>query len=285
MNDDNELIVVEDTLRILRAHTGIPIYDFDFRAYFPCRTHPQRRIDFPVVARIGAFDDYRDTYAHLLENGIRLIHSPDEHHRCSQLSGWFSLIEEFTPRSRWYDEIPTAMQVQKEFGWPVFVKGLRQTSRHQKALSIINSLEEFQTAITIYKADAILHWQPMVVREFVPLRRVEDADVGRIPSSFEFRTFWWKCKCVGGGRYWWEGRRYDWNEDERRQGLALAEQAAKRVNVPFLVVDLAMTDSGRWIVIECNDAQESGFAGVSPLGMWTSIVEIERAMTEQDRSV
>jgi len=42
--------------------------------------------------------------------------------------------------------------------------------------------------------------------------------------------------------------------------------------VPFLVVDVAITAKGRWIVIECNDAQESGYAGVSPLALWTSIL-------------
>jgi hypothetical protein len=38
----------------------------------------------------------------------------------------------------------------------------------------------------------------------------------------------------------------------------------------------AQDQQGRWIVIECNDGQESGYAGVSPIGMWQHIVEIER---------
>ena len=39
-----------------------------------------------------------------------------------------------------------------------------------------------------------------------------------------------------------------------------------------MVVDLAMTVSGDWIAIECNDAMEGGYAGVSPLGLWRSIL-------------
>jgi hypothetical protein len=281
MNLGNDVMLVEDTLYILQAHTDIPIYDFDFRAYFPCRATPQSLIGGPLIARIGAIDDYNNAYAKLLEKGIRLLHSPEEHSRSSQLSGWYNLIEEFTPRSRLYASIPTVAQVQEDFAWPVFVKGDRQTSQHQKSLSIIRNSEDYQTVAANYQADRILHWQPMVVRELVALRCVEDADPNRIPSSFEFRTFWWKGECVGTGRYWWQGRRYDWNEDERRSGLAVAEQAAKRVNVPFLVIDLAMTDDGRWIVIECNDGQESGYAGVSPLGLWTRIIELERTTTEK----
>lgn len=57
----------------------------------------------------------------------------------------------------------------------------------------------------------------------------------------------------------------------------MGEEAARRVAVPFLVVDLAQTIDGRWMVIECNDGQESGYAGVSPIGLWQRIVDYERA--------
>ena len=40
-----------------------------------------------------------------------------------------------------------------------------------------------------------------------------------------------------------------------------------------MVIDLAMTASGEWIVIECNDAMESGYASVSPLGLWQSVLD------------
>lgn len=33
---------------------------------------------------------------------------------------------------------------------------------------------------------------------------------------------------------------------------------------------------GRWIVIEVNDTQESGYAGIVPLSLWQRMVEIER---------
>jgi hypothetical protein len=36
-----------------------------------------------------------------------------------------------------------------------------------------------------------------------------------------------------------------------------------------------MTADGNWIVIECNDGQESGYAGVLPLAMWAKMIAIE----------
>jgi hypothetical protein len=142
-------------------------------------------------------------------------------------------------------------------------------------LAIVNTREQFESAIEAYQNDSILRWQPLVVREFVPLRPVADSDPSRIPFSFEFRTFWWRGRFVGAGRYWWEGRAYEWNATERQEALALAEDVARRVNACFVVVDIAMTAKGRWIVIECNDGQESGYAGVSPIGLWQNVLGIE----------
>lgn len=269
-----ENLIVEDQIIIQTQRTGIPIYDFDFRAFLSCRSILHPTVDRPLVARIGAFDDYPTWYAQQQQAGFRPIHSPDDHARCSTLSEWYPLIAEFTPRSRVFHSKPAVEQVEADFTWPVFVKGIRQTSRHRRQLAIIQSPAKFMEAMQAYESDAILHWQPMVVREYVPLRPVEDADPERIPSSFEFRTFWWHGRCVGAGRYWWQAKPYSWTPTEREDALRLGAIVAERVPVPFLVVDLAMTADGRWIVIECNDGQESGYAGISPVGLWSSILQL-----------
>jgi hypothetical protein len=53
--------------------------------------------------------------------------------------------------------------------------------------------------------------------------------------------------------------------------------------VPFLVIDIAQTAEGEWIVIECNDAQESGYGGVERLALWQEVFEIEEP-PDADRS-
>jgi ATP-grasp domain, R2K clade family 3 len=103
---------------------------------------------------------------------------------------------------------------------PLFLKGSRQTSRHRAALSIIHSAEEYDRAIKIYAEDPILQWQDLVCREFAKLRSVPSAATEKIPASFEFRTFWWRGKCVGAGQYW--STNYNWNREEERAGMAVA---------------------------------------------------------------
>lgn len=73
-----------------------------------------------------------------------------------------------------------------------------------------------------------------------------------------------------------EGLRYRASGLEREAGLVVAREAAARLDVAFLVVDIAQALDGRWIVIECNDGQESGHAGVSPLALWQEVVRIEK---------
>jgi len=269
-----DLIYLDNAAWILNQPTGIAIYDFDFRRHFPCQQPWKRSGEVTAVSRCGAFVDYAASYNQLLQDSVRLIHTPEQHQLASELAAWYPLIENITPRSVLYPHRPTAAQVAKDFDFPVFVKGSRQTSRHQKALAIVDSRSGFDEVMSHYAADPILRWQSVVVRELIRLRHVESATDDRISSSFEFRTFWWHGQCVGAGRYWWEGRRYDWSTGERAAGLAIAQQAAKQAGVPFLVVDIAMTQAGEWIVIECNDGQESGYAGVSPIGLWQAVIDL-----------
>lgn len=272
----DELIQLEGCLWVLTRPVGKPIYDFDFARFFECR-HPWQRPDsIHAILRVGAIENYARRFAELEKDGIRLIQKPDDYLRSSELPGWYPLLEDLTPRSLCFDRIPSANEVGSALGWPIFLKGHRQTSRHNKSLAIIESPESFEQAMAEFALDPILRWQKIVCREYVPLRSVAEEIPGRIPSSFEFRTFWWKSKLVGFGRYWWEGNSYAPTAAERRDAIELAEEAARRIAAPFLVVDIAMTMEGRWIVIECNDAQESGYAGVSPIELWRNIVEMER---------
>jgi hypothetical protein len=92
-------------------------------------------------------------------------------------------------------------------------------------------------------------------------------------------------ECIVGvradaGPYWASFAPYAWTPAEERAALAVAAEAARRVAVPFLVIDVAQTTDGAWIVIERNDAQESGYAGVSPFALWQRVIERERARGE-----
>lgn len=268
-----DLLLVEDCLHVLVAPVGRPSYDFAFDRLLACR-HPWRPDpDIPVLLRVGPLHEDDPHLAWIAEQGLTPLHDDAARRRASQLPGWYPRLRGLTPDSLWGDGL-SAEAIGDQLGWPVFVKGLRQTSRHRKSLHIVSGPQEWDVVMAAWAADPILHWQAPVARALLPLRRISDpgADPGRLPSSFEFRVFCWRGEVVGFGPYWWQAPAYRCTPAEASAARALAAEAARRVGVPFLVVDVAQDAEGRWWVVECNDGQESGMAGVSALAVWQNII-------------
>ena len=52
-------------------------------------------------------------------------------------------------------------------------------------------------------------------------------------------------------------------------------ESIRWIKVLFLSVDIAKTQQDKWIVIEVNDGQESGYAGVNRIALWNNIIRVE----------
>ena len=276
------MFLLDDAVWIACAETELPSYDFPFNRFFACRRPWLRPDHISAIGRFGVTTNYSQLYTELQTRGVQLIHSPEQYRLVSELTEWYPRIRELTPRSEWFSEPPAPEVVEELFGWPVFVKGSRQTSRHRADLSIIHSSEEFERVAELYRHNPILHWQPFVCREYIRLRPVEGGAGDKIPPSFEFRTFFWRGECVGAGPYWAAFSSYNWTRAEEQEAMALAYEVARRIGAPFLVIDVAQTVEGNWIAIECNDGQESGYAGVPPIGLWNNLIEFERKKADSN---
>jgi hypothetical protein len=274
--DDLDLIFLEDTVWVLVGKVDLPSYDFSLPQFFTCRRPWHRPKQITAIGRFGVTTDYEDLYQKLAADGIILVHSPEQYLLASELPRWYPLLEDLTPKSLCFSEPPDIAILEQAIGLPFFLKGSRQTSRHQAALSIIRSAEDYNRAVKIYKEDPILRWQQIVCREFVQLKPVPSELTDKIPASFEFRSFWWRGHCIGAGQYW--STSYNWNSEAEKAALAIAQEAALRLNLPFVVIDVAQTIAGKWIVIECNDAQESGYAAISPFELWQNLIEQEQKL-------
>src|SRR5215471_3024331 len=234
---------IENKLIVLSEVVGVSVYDFDFDLHFAC-SHPHLiKGEELCVLRVGAIDDYTAVFKDKLAMGLRPVNSPDDYTRASELEAWYPLISELTPRSKVFESLPSVADIEADFGWPVFLKGSRQTSKHNPELSIIESRSHYESSVEKFRSDAILRWQKPVVREFVPLEPVAGHVPGKVQPSLEYRSFWWHGDCVGWGRYWYEVPAYYCSDAEA--GLAVARRAADRLQVPFLVVDFAKTRDGR----------------------------------------
>ncbi len=261
---------VEKKLIVVTESVGVLAYDFNFDLHFACSHPNQINEEERCVLRIGPVPDYSTQYAEKLAMGLRLVNSPKEHALASELENWYPLLNDLTPRTQVFNSLPNAQEIESNFEWPVFMKGSRQTSKHNPDLSIIRDQAHYERASEQYRNDAILHWQKPVIREFVRLAAVSGSVPGKVQPSVEYRSFWWAGHCVGWGRYWYQVALYECHDIDA--GLAVARDAASRLAVPFLVVDFAKTFDGHWIIIECNDAQESGYAAIPPQALWQEVL-------------
>jgi hypothetical protein len=221
---------VEEKLVVISEFTGVPVYDFNLDLHFRC-THPQSfRDDEPCVLRVGPILDYEREFRAKVSWGLRVINSPAAHASASELAVWYPKLADLTPRSIIFDRLPSVDEIEASFTWPVFLKGSRQTSRHDPEVSIITGADHYREASKAYLSEPILHWQRPVVREFVSLTPVEGHVPGKIRPSLEFRSFWWRGRCVGWGPYWYQVPAY--KAEDVEDGLSLAEEATKRLQVP-----------------------------------------------------
>ena len=261
---------IEEKLNVISNKTHVAVYDFDFELYFNCR-HPYKlESEELCIARIGGIADYQETFKEHLEVGLRLVNSLEQHVLASELPAWYPHIQELTPKSIWFETFPTVDAILEKFSFPIFIKGSRQTSKHNPNLSIIQNEKHYQEAIKQYRADPILHWQQIIIREFIELEPVKGEVAGKVKPSLEFRSFWWQGICVGWGQYWYQLPQYVASDIDA--GLTVAQDAARRLKIPFVVIDLAKTVDGRWLVIECNDAQESGYVSIEPRELWRNVL-------------
>lgn len=202
---------------------------------------------------------------------MELVNTPQQQLNISRLTRWYGQLQDFTPRSQWFESPPALEQLLQSFQFPLFLKGDRQTARHSAA-SIVRNSQEYAEALRLFESDPLLRWQTFVCRDFVPLRSVGEGVASKIPPSFEFRSFCWKGVPVGFGPYW-GAVSYSCSASEQKAALELAARAAARLDATFVCIDLAMTRTGEWIVIECNDAMEAGYASISPLSLWRRICD------------
>lgn len=270
-----DFFYLEKSIWIAEQKTNIRAYDFQFTPLFLI-SRPRFKSLERTIARVGAISNYQSLYDHYLDLGFQLINTPKQHQMASELQSWYPLLSEFTPKSKVYKVFPSLEQVLKDFNFPIFIKGNRQTDKHKPSLCIAKNAKEFNQIAKAYQENPILHWQSVVCREYIPLTLLKKQVPDKVPLSFEFRTFWWKNVLVGSGPYWSEFSTYNWSSSQQLAALDIAQKAVNQLQIPFLVLDLALTQEGKWIIIECNDAQESGYAGVSPILLWQNIISLEK---------
>jgi hypothetical protein len=215
---------------------------------------------------------YEAIHAAALTKNIRIINAPDEFRRAEEFDRFYPRLGELTARSAVADSLEACEAAAVEMGYPVFVKGTIQSLKSKGVEACVAHDASQLRAI----AGRILQSHrrslgKVIVRELVALRHSRTGP-GGFPLGREYRLFVLRGEVVGLG-YYWEGEDAlaELHAGERETLIALACEAARRVAVPYLTVDIGQRDNGDWLVIEVGDAQFSGLSQVPIHALWSRL--------------
>jgi hypothetical protein len=252
----------EDELRIVRE-SGLDVVTQ--RSLVPANSI--------VIGRYSVLPFYKELEYDLFVNGSYLINDLKQHSFIADVMSWSDLLGDLTPKT-WdrMDVLPEGMSF--------VVKG--QTNSRKDRWSTHMFAKDKHAAIDVtlrLQEDSLIQSQRIYYREYVPLSTINGSRdlITGMPIGREYRFFCLNGKVLTGAWYWS-------SHVDRFPGVDLepppiafqtAESALDLIGdqANFVVVDVAQTADGRWIVIELNDGQMSGLSETDPVELYRKIKE------------
>ncbi len=256
----------------MAARLFLPTYKFNTKVpdieealwYIP--RGPARAI---MIGCIPKPEYYQGMYQTLLAKDVTLINTPEESLRSQRLDEAYPHLVK-TPLTGWATTLPEAEKVAAAIGYPVFIKGRTRSKKTKgwKHCVAVSPSELAELVKVILEAGDMA-----IIRRCVSLRHERKTDEG-FPLGREFRIMLYHDQIMAMG-YYWDGPDplADLTEDEKATVLGLAQEVARRIKVPFLVVDIGQQTDGEWIVVESGDAQFAGLSQINPLALWGALSE------------
>lgn len=203
---------------------------------------------------------------------IRLLNTLEQHLMAQEFDRAYSKLEGITPKSIAISSISECSAAAETVELPTFVKGAVQSrkGRGWKAC-VAETLPELEAlAYQLFSLNEHSRGR-VIVRHLVHLRHNRSSAEG-FPFGREYRVFIYNQQIVGLG-YYWEGEDplKSLSLTEEQQVIALAQEAAQRLAVPYVAVDIGQLENKQWIVIETGDGQFSGVSQVPLLALWNNL--------------
>ena len=225
-----------------------------------------------VIPRYSALPFYKELENDLEYNNSKLINSYKQHKYIADFEYYYD-IEDLTPKTYFkLDEVPE--------GGPYVVKG--KTNSRKFDWNTMMFAKDRRRAIEVacdLRKDSMIQQQDIIVREFVPLAKVEEG-VNGLPMSNEWRFFCLYDKILSYGFYWTIAE-IEGKLEEEGYNLVLKVIEKVKDNVNFFVVDIAQKETGEWIVVELNDGQMSGLSNNDPDVLYNNLAALTQYQSAQ----
>lgn len=241
---------------------------------------PQETPGLWIGSRSG--DRYAALYQAALHKNIRLLNTPDHHLRAQSFDRAYAYLQGLTPESlviptleNFETVIHAMQQADAPLSFPVFVRGSQRSHQQQGwPACVADSPSQLkQLAIQLFQ-DSEAAPQGILVRQLLKLQAHRTLPNG-FPLAREFRLWVYKQTILTYGYYWPIDNPLKWLTVEEEEAMfAVAIEAAQRLNVPFLAIDMAQLQDGRWIVIDTGDAQCTWMPQLPFPQLWLELEQI-----------
>lgn len=251
---DNDSQAVE----ISAIYKNFPV--FQYRSQIPN--------DSLVIGRYSVMPFYKELQDELKLKNSRLINSYSEHLYIADIMNWYEDVKEFTPK--------TYTTWGHITGGKWVVKGKTYSRKHHwNSKMFADGKEELLRITRELLDDPMISENGLVVREYVPLKRIDTAPNG-LPIVKEWRMFFFKENYLCGGYYWsshFEEYCEKYGPDVPNEAIEFAKKVAKIVaeKTNFFVLDVAEKENGEFILIEINDGQMSGLSCCNPEELYLNL--------------
>lgn len=217
-----------------------------------------------VIGRYSVLPYYKELEDDIHAVGAKMINSYRQHQFVADVMEWAPLLGDLTPKT--YDVLADLPE-----GKAFVVKGQTNSrkDRWNTHMFAANKAEAINVTLRLQE-DSLISQQKIYYREYVPLYTFLLGHNG-LPITDEYRFFVLD-NTILCGAYYWSSYRADLYDDVPKLNdmgaYATVNLALQRLigsdRPRFLVVDVARTANGRWIVIELNDGQMSGLSENHP---------------------
>lgn len=212
--------------------------------------------DCLVVGRYSVLPFYSELERDLKFHNCKLVNSFFDHEWISEF-GYYEDLKEYT--------FPTWFELERVPDQGPFVLKGKTNSRKYRWRTDMFAPDK-KAAVEIYcrlMDDYMIGTQGVIIRQYVPLKKLGQDPISGVPWSNEWRFFYYKGQLVSYGYYWASAEgEVCARAQMTAEGLEFAAKVAAVAaeHVDFYVLDVAEKEEGGWVLVEINDGQQSGLS-------------------------
>lgn len=240
---------------------------------FPYETSRMRvPHDSLIIGRYSTMPFYKELEEDVSVINSTLINSYKQHRYVADIQNYYYDLQDYTPKTYFrLEDIP-------ENGKYV-LKGITSSRKNlfNTHMFADGKKEAIKVASRLYDDALISSQGEIVIREFVDLVNYGNDPICGIPIAEEFRFFILDGKILSGGYYW--SSHIDKLGHSPSANCVPPSFLNKIINIikdkiRFVVIDVAQTKSGEWIVIELNDGTMSGLSENDPYELYSNMKKV-----------